>query len=234
MLSLRVGSAKPARPGHWDVLTVVSSRQKVVVTALFVYWPLIFILSHIPLSSVPDWAAQMQLSDKLLHYTGYLVLVFLLWSAINPQKKVNWAGRTAWLILAGAALYGAADEWLQGYVRRNPDIRDFSADMAGTFTALIMLTIMPFWAAATVIAAFITVVSTNLSQANLAGPVPLLNAAVHLVHTHCLREYGCGAYIIICRLSRLAKAGSQRQLRCRWLFCWRVSCFRQPLQDQMS
>ena len=32
-------------------------------------------------------------------------------------------------------VYGAVDEWLQGYVRRQPDIMDFVADLAAAAQA---------------------------------------------------------------------------------------------------
>jgi len=122
----------------------LSYRQKVTIILLLLYWPAIFILSHIPLENVPGWVIRIDVSDKFLHYLGYLVLVFLLWFVISPGRKVNWRRASVWLVLLVVVWYGAIDEWLQGYVGRCPDIMDFLADLSGALTGLILLSIFRF------------------------------------------------------------------------------------------
>lgn len=158
----------------------LSRRQKLTIISLLLYWPGIFILSHIPLVRVPRWAVQVQVSDKILHCLGYLILVFLLWFAISPYRKVNWRRATVWWVLFAVVWYGVFDEWLQAYVGRNADVRDFFADLAGTLTGLIALSIFPFWPAALGLTAVIIFVTTNFMRANLADLLPVTNAMFHL------------------------------------------------------
>ena len=103
-------------------------RHVLTIAALILYWPGIFILTHIPVS-VPFLILRLQASDKILHFVAYLFLVFLLWFSINPDVKVNWRKASVWWILFVVVWYGVIDEWLQGYVGRSPDAMDFAADL---------------------------------------------------------------------------------------------------------
>jgi hypothetical protein len=119
-------------------------------------------------------------SDKTLHYLAYLVLSFLLWYAINPGKKVNWRKAGVWWVLFVVVWYGVFDEWLQGYVGRNPDIKDFFADLAGAFTGLVLLSVFSFWPASLVLTGATIFVLTNFLQAGLAEQLPVTSAAFYL------------------------------------------------------
>jgi len=122
----------------------------------------------------------MPVSDKTLHYLAYLVLVFLLWFAISPNKKVNWRKATVWWVLFVVVWYGVFDEWLQGYVGRNPDVKDFSADLAGTLTSLILLSAFSFWPASVAVTGAVIFVLTNFTRANPADLLPRASAAFYL------------------------------------------------------
>ena len=115
----------------------LSRRQKLVLAALLMYWPAIFIETHIP--QIPRWVSQVVASDKVMHFVAYFFLSFLLWFAANPNKKVHWRKPSVWLILFVVVWYGVIDEWLQMYVGRNTDVRDFFADLAGAITGLMIL-----------------------------------------------------------------------------------------------
>lgn len=153
----------------------LSRRQKLVIAALALYWPAIFILSHIPMTRLP----RVGVSDKTLHYFAYMVLIFLLWFAISPNKKVNWRKPAVWWVLFVVVWYGVMDEWLQSYVGRNADVKDFIADLVGALTSLILLTIVPFWPASLILTAATIFVLTNLVHTNFAGQLHLINAAFH-------------------------------------------------------
>ena len=155
----------------------LSGRQKVTVILLLFYWPAIFILAHMP---VPQLVFRIQVSDKILHCLAYLVLVFLLWFAVSPFRKVEWRRATVWWILFVVVWYGVFDEWLQGYVGRNPDVMDFFADLAGALIGLIVLAIFPFWSASVAITGAVIFVLTNFMGANLADLLPVTNAVFHL------------------------------------------------------
>jgi len=155
-------------------------RQKLTVIPLLLYWPAIFILTHIPLARVPHWVIRMPVSDKAIHCLAYLVLVVLLWFAISPGRKVNWRRAAAWWVLFVVVWYGVFDEWLQSYVGRNPDVRDFLANLTGTLTGLILLSIFPFWPVWLAVTGALIFVLTNLMQPNLVDQLPVANAAFHL------------------------------------------------------
>jgi len=157
---------------------ILFNRQRLTIIPLLLYWPTIFILTHIsipPLSGV-----EIRTSDKTLHYFAYLILVFLIWLAISPGKKVNWRRAAVWWILLAVVWYGVADEWLQGYVGRNPDVRDFLADLAGVITGLILLSIFPFWPVSLVLTGSAIFVLTNFMKVNSVDEWLLLNLAFHL------------------------------------------------------
>lgn len=128
----------------------LSRRQKLVITALLLYWPAIFIGTHIP--QFPRWIGQIVVSDKVIHFFAYFLLSFLLWFAVNPNKKVHWRKPAVWIILFAVVWYGVIDEWLQMYVGRNADVRDFFADLTGAVTGLLILTFVNFWPASLVMA----------------------------------------------------------------------------------
>ncbi len=149
-------------------------RHILTIIALVLYWPGIFILMHIPM---PVPLFEVHVSDKTLHFLAYFVLVFLLWFAINPNAKVSWRKPAMWWILFVVVWYGVFDEWLQGYVGRDPDIMDFLADLGGSVAALILLSILNFWTAALIVTGGTIFIFTNFVRANpaewvaLPGPV---------------------------------------------------------------
>jgi VanZ family protein len=156
----------------------LSNRQKLTVTALVFYWSFLFVLTHIPIPQI--FFGEMSPSDKTLHYFAYLVLSFLLWFAIGAGEKVNWRKAAAWWVLFAVVWYGVFDEWLQGYVGRNPDIKDFFADLAGAVTGLIVLSIFSFRPASLVLTGAVIFVLTNFVQAGPAEQLPVISGVFYL------------------------------------------------------
>jgi VanZ family protein len=163
----------------------LSRQQRLIIITLVFYWPTLFILSHIPM---PQLVCQADVSDKALHFLAYLILTFLLWSAINPNKKVNWRPRVflskkragAWWILLVVVLYSICDELLQSYVRgRSCDAMDFVANLAGTLTGLIMLSVFTFRPACLVVTGVTIFGLTNIARVNMADLMPVTNTAFH-------------------------------------------------------
>lgn len=152
-------------------------RQMLTIISLLIYWPVVFILAHIP---IPQLVYKAQVSDKGLHFLAYLVLVFLLWFAISPDKKVNWRKTAVWWVLFVVVWYGVADEVLQGYVGRSCDFMDFLGDLAGTLAGLILFSFFTFWPVLLVVTGTAIFTLTNLIRANLAELVPITNAMFHL------------------------------------------------------
>lgn len=156
---------------------ILSRRQKLTVISLLFYWPGVFILAHIP---IPQVVYKAHVSDKSIHFLAYLVLVFLLWFTISPEKKVNWRKAAVWLVLFVVVWYGVVDEVLQGYVGRSCDVKDFLADLAGTFAGLILFSSFTFWPVLLAVTGIVIFGLTNLARANLAELVPITNAMFHL------------------------------------------------------
>ena len=123
---------------------------------------------------------QAQVSDKSIHFIAYMLLVFLLWFAVYPNKKVNWRKAGAWWVLFVVVWYSVADELLQGYVGRNSDIIDFCANLAGTLTSLVLLTVFSFWPASLIVTAVTIFFLTNLAKANIADLLPATSVLFYL------------------------------------------------------
>jgi len=151
----------------------LSRRQKITISSLLLYWPIIFILAHIP---VPRLVREAHVSDKSLHFLAYLVLVFLLWFAIRPDRTVNWRKAAVWWVLLVIVWYGVADELLQRFVvGRSCDVEDFLANLTGVFTGLILFTFLTFWPALLVITGIVIFVSANLTREKLTDLLPATN-----------------------------------------------------------
>jgi VanZ family protein len=156
----------------------LSRQQKVIAISLVSYWLTLFILTHIP---IPQLVREADVSDKSLHFLAYLILAFLLWFAISPDKKVNWRWPAVWRVLFVIVVYALVDEWLQGYVRgRSRDAMDIVANLAGTLTGLILFSVLTFWPAALLVMGATIFGLTNITQPNLADLLPIANAMFHL------------------------------------------------------
>lgn len=145
--------------------------------ALVLYWPTIFILSHIP---IPQAVISANVSDKSIHFIAYFVLVCLLWFVISPGQKVNWRSSGVWWILAVIVCYGVVDEVLQARIGRSCDPADFVADMTGAFAGLGVLTFLPFWPASLVITAVTITVVSSLARRNFFELLPVVNTIFYL------------------------------------------------------
>ncbi|UCG57510.1 MAG: VanZ family protein [Phycisphaerales bacterium] len=156
----------------------LSRRHKLTLMTLVLYWPALFVAAHIP---IPRVVREAGVSDKSLHFFAYMVLVFLLWFAVCPDKRVNWRKAAVWWVLLVVVWYGAIDEWLQGYVAgRSTDIVDFFADLAGAVTSLVVLSILSFWPASLLITSVLIFGVTNVTRANLADVFPVAYRAFNL------------------------------------------------------
>jgi VanZ family protein len=148
-----------------------SRRQKLILISLLIYWPVIFMLAHIP---IPQLVRKAGVSDKSLHFIAYLALVFLLWFAVSPDRKVTWRRAAAWCVLLVMVCYGVIDELLQSVVAgRSCDAMDFVADLVGALTGLILLAFFTFWPAFLVVTGITIFALTNLTRINLADLLPV-------------------------------------------------------------
>ena len=187
------------------ILMALSRRHKVSIISLLIYWPGIFVLTHIP---IPQLVRRAGVSDKALHFIAYMVLVVLVWFAVGPYRKVNWRRAAVWWILFVVVWYGVVDEWLQSYVGRGSDVRDFLASLSGTVTGLIILSLVSFWPALFVVTGICIFSLANLTRVNPADLVPKMNAAFHL--------FGYGFFTMLW-IQCMSNFPSIKPARPRWL-----------------
>lgn len=151
-------------------------RHKYVLIALAVYWPLVFTLTHIP---VPDIARESGMRSTHMHTMAYFVLTLLLWWAVSPYQRVRWKQRKVWQVMAIIAVYGALDEYLQGFVGRTPAVRDFIANLIGMGGAMVLLSVFRFWSALLAASLIAVFAISNLSNLPLLYPEYHLNTLFH-------------------------------------------------------
>lgn len=191
----------------------IDRMHKYILTALIVYWPTMFFLTH---TRVPKFVGQMGVSDDIMHFVAYMLLVLLAWLAIGFKEKVDWKQRKVWYLLAVVACYGVMDEWLQGFVNRQPQVSDFFADMCGAVTGLIILTIFTYWIAAMVTISVIIFCATILSHTPLICGSYIINSAFYLL------SYAFFTLLWIKYVSRFTSLQEDRQL-------WYTSTLAVPL-----
>jgi len=157
---------------------MVSKRLwKAVVAALVLYWPAIFVLTHIPMERLVH---ESRLSDKSLHFVAYMILTLLLWSAAKPGQKVRWGRAGPWLVFVVVMAYAACDEYLQQFIAgRSTDARDLIADAIGALAALAVLSVLSFWSAALVVSGLTIFSVAVVVQANLAARLPRMVMAFY-------------------------------------------------------
>jgi len=156
----------------------LSYQQKIAACVLVLYWPGLFVVAHIP---IPHVVQEAEVSDKSLHFLAYLILTFLVWSAVGGNRKVQWRRAAPWLVLLLLIVYGILDEWLQTFVAgRCGDVRDFFTDLAGAVAGLILSSFLTFWPAGLLVAATVIFGVTNVTRANLDDLMPVTNAVFHL------------------------------------------------------
>ena len=99
---------------------------------LIVYWLGAFTLTHMPMPAEKggEWA-EIPHADKLVHMTLYTGLALLLSVWFGVRKPVGGALVVALVVLCVLAGYAAFDEISQAPVGRDPDIRDWFADVGG-------------------------------------------------------------------------------------------------------
>ncbi len=106
---------------------------------LAIYWLAMFTGTHIPRIPVPMEGGG---TDKWLHFGAYAGLGFLLSAVLFARRSRSSDWRTvlfrAATVVAVGLLYGAADEWLQGFVGRDPDLWDWYADAAGITSGAVL------------------------------------------------------------------------------------------------
>ncbi len=105
------------------------------VRALPAYWIFLFSATHFPRLEL---TGPIPKSDKLHHMLAYGLLAFLFWRFAQVFHRPL-SPRFVWLAGILLVSYAAADEYLQGFVNRGPDVFDWLADVAGIVLVLGLL-----------------------------------------------------------------------------------------------
>jgi len=110
-------------------------RTVILWVVLGLYWPSLFICTHIP--RPPH--LQIYGHDVTLHLLAYFILTLLVWLVrYGSERPVPWQTKPYWTIVL-LAIYGAVDELSQMLVGRHGDFYDWLSDMAGVLLGLILL-----------------------------------------------------------------------------------------------
>jgi VanZ family protein len=123
-----------SEPAESTPASGMSLRAKRVIAAMLaVYWIALFISTHTP---IPQMDRMPKFSDKVMHFGAYFGLAFLfsLWRA----SRRGWDAWSPMLVVVVIALYGVADELLQGPVNRSPEVADWTADVIGAIGGVVM------------------------------------------------------------------------------------------------
>ena len=157
---------------------MLSGRRKLYILPVLIYWPVLIVLTSIP---VPRMVRRMGVSDKTLHFLAYMILLFLLWFAVNPARKANWRKCTIWCVFFITVLFGAINEWLQSYVGRSADIMDFTANAAGAAAGLVLVSLVTSWPAWLILTAISIFLLENVTRVKLHTIAPHTDTVFHLL-----------------------------------------------------
>ena len=102
-------------------------KSRLALVALYLYWPAIFIISHIPKRFVPP---DVEVSGKILHIAAYFVLTLLVFLNAGLICSTSLRLKKTWLLVGLIAAYAAVDELLQLYIEgRHGSPVDWTTDM---------------------------------------------------------------------------------------------------------
>lgn len=98
------------------------------------FWAVLFVIMHVP---PPELAAHIGGADCAAHFAAYFILASLGAHYLRQSRR----GTIIAALMGWAAIYlayAAFDEWLQQFVRRTPDFRDWLADAGGVTVATVV------------------------------------------------------------------------------------------------
>ena len=126
------------------ILLISRLAARLVTASLVVYWCLFFTGTHLPATALVDTG----ISDKWLHFSGYMGLAFMLACAVSAYRLPK---PTTYLWMAAILLtYGALDELSQIPIPgRHADFFDWQANARGIISGLVVhriaLSVYQWW-----------------------------------------------------------------------------------------
>ncbi|MFO0012121.1 MAG: VanZ family protein [Planctomycetota bacterium] len=113
---------------------------RVAILALAAYWTALSIATHLPRTVLHIVQRGTGWNDKPLHIIAFAILAFLLaWAVPTDLKRRS---RNVLIATAIGVAYAAIDELTQIPVGRTADWADFSADLFGILTGIIVYVAM--------------------------------------------------------------------------------------------
>lgn len=117
-----------------------AGRSKLALAVLCVYWPVIFVVSHIPKKMVP---AGWSVSGIGLHVLAYSVLTVLVFAAAGMVRQTSLRCGKTWALVGLISGYAAVDELLQLTSRgRNGRVIDWVVDTTACLVCVVLLALL--------------------------------------------------------------------------------------------
>jgi VanZ family protein len=113
----------------------IKIKKRIIYQSLIFFWTVLLILTSIPGKDMPD----LRINDKVIHFTAFVVLGFLLFTSLKIQDKSfrikKYSFLFAFIILV---VYAFIDEQHQRLIPgRSCDTADMIADIAGGFLGIL-------------------------------------------------------------------------------------------------
>ncbi len=117
-----------------------TNRKWLIYFPLILYWLILFVATTLPSADLPNTGV----SDKVEHFTAYMILAVLLNLTLMFQNKYPKLKKKAWLYtLIFVLTYAGLDEFHQLFIPgRDCDILDWLSDASGVLLGLAFIKIL--------------------------------------------------------------------------------------------
>ena len=112
-------------------------KAQLVYTPLVVYWILLFIATTLPSKALPSFG----ISDKIEHFTAYMILAILVLLTLHFQEKFrSFHIHPVLSTIAIVSIYGLLDELHQNLIPgRYAEVYDWVANFLGAVVGVLLL-----------------------------------------------------------------------------------------------
>ena len=115
-------------------------KSRLALAGLCVYWPAIFVISHIPKEHVPK---NVPVSGRAVHLVAYFVLTLLLFLNAGLARRASFRSKKTWTLIVIIAAYAALDEFVQHFIPgRYGSSIDWAVDVCACLLCVGLLRLM--------------------------------------------------------------------------------------------
>ena len=115
-------------------------KPRLARAGLWLYWPGIFIISHIPKDYVPK---DITVSGARVHLVAYFVLTLLVFLNAGLGYNIHLRSKKTWLLVGLIAIYATLDEFLQHFIQgRYASGIDWAVDMSACLFCVFLLRLL--------------------------------------------------------------------------------------------